>query len=408
MPVYEYTAIDSRGKSTKGSIEADGVRAARQKLRTKGIYATDLKESIELTKTKTRDVKRFFQSNRVAPKDLAVATRQLATLVGAGLPIVSALNALSDQTDSIVLKRIVIDIKENVEEGSALAKAMGNFPKSFPRLYINMVASGEASGTLDKVLLNLADYLEAQLDLRRRVSSALLYPILMLFICTAVVLAMFTFVVPKVVDIFKKQGATLPVPTRVMIAISDFLINYWYLLALAILAVIYFVRWYYGQPKGKLNMDRWMLKLPLFGPLYTKVSTARVTQTLGTLLTSGVGLLAGLEISKNIVGNVHISEALDQAREGVREGKSLAAELRKSGMFPSMVSHMVAVGEKSGELENMLVKVGQAYENEVNASLDGLTSLLEPLLMLVVGAVVLTIVISVLLPMADLINVLQG
>ena len=270
-----------------------------------------------------------------------------------------------------------------------------------------MVASGEASGRLDTVLDNLADYLEAQLELRRKVLSALAYPILMLAICSLVVVALLTFVVPKIVAIFQRQGASLPLPTRVMIGCSDLLVNYWFLAAIGIGFIVMGSRWYYRQEKGRSVVDRALLRLPLFSPLYIKVSTARVASTLSTLLASGVGLLNGLEIVRNIVGNVHIAKAIDDARDGVREGRSLARELAKAGIFPPMLSHMIAVGERSGQLEQMLDKASKSYKSEVDAALSGLTSLLEPLLMIFVGGIVLIIVISVLMPMADLIKVIQ-
>ncbi|MCB0317176.1 MAG: type II secretion system inner membrane protein GspF [Bdellovibrionales bacterium] len=408
MPSYEYTAISKNGKSLKGTIDADNVRTARQKLRSQNIFPTNVKESNSINQFNSRDITKYFSADKIASKDLSVMTRQLATLLGAGLPLVSALQALSEQTDSLVLKRIIIEVRENVEEGSDLASALSEHPKSFPRLYINMVKAGEASGTLDTVMNNLADYLEAQLELKRKIRSALTYPILMLCFSGLVTMVLFIFVVPKVVEIFEKQGATLPLPTRIMLAISYFLRDYWYLVLILIFGSIFLFRWYYKQEHGKAKIDAIVLKLPILGPLYTKIATSRVSRTLATLLSSGVGLLAGLDISKNIVGNVHVTNAIESAKEGVREGKSLAREFSQSGIFPNMLSHMIAVGEKSGELENMLQKASSAYEADVNATLSGLTSLLEPLMMFVVGGVVLCIVIAVLLPMADLINVIGG
>lgn len=407
MPSYEYTALDSRGKKVSGAVDAENIRAARQKLRGQGIFPTDVKEGMEAQANAPRDIKRYFQSNRVGLTDLAIATRQLATLVAAGLPLVSALQALSDQTESMVLKRIVVDVREKVEEGSALAKALGNFPKSFPRLYINMVASGEASGTLDTVLNNLADYLESQLELRRRIGAALTYPILMLALCTLVIIALLTFVVPRIVEIFQKQNVVLPLPTRIMIGLSHLVTGYWYLVIAAAVGLVASARWYYQQPAGRERVDRWLLHLPIYGPIYIKIMTARITRTLGALLSSGVGLLTGLEITKNIIANVHVVRALEEAQEGVREGRSLAKEFSRGGIFPPLIWHMIAVGEKSGQLEDMLSKAGRAYESEVNATLSGITRLIEPLMMIGVGGVVLCIVISVLMPMADLINVVQ-
>ena len=408
MPVFEYVALNSSGREIKGNVDAENIRAARQRLRTQGIFPTTINESNEVAKgSSSRDVKKLFVSNRVSTKELSIATRQLSTLITAGLPLVNALAALADQTDSPVLKRIFVDIREKVEEGRSLAAALGEFPKSFPRLYINMVSSGEASGTLDTVLINLADYLEAQLELQRKVSSALMYPIIMLSICSLVITGLLVFLVPRIFEMFQKQGGTLPLPTRITLAISNFMIHYWYLIIAALVGGFIGIRSYYRQPKGRENIDRWLLRVPIFGHVYTKICTGRITRTLGALLASGVGLLQALEITRNIVANVHFAKSLDDAKEGVREGRSLAKELAKSGLYPSMVGHMIAIGEKSGELEGMLIKTGRAYESEVNATLSGLTSLIEPLMLIVVGGIVFMIVLSVLLPMAELISVVQ-
>lgn len=407
MPVYEYTAIDAGGKKVKGSIDAESLRGARQRLRSKKIFPTDIKEGIAESKNKSRDVTRYFQSSRISAKDLAIMTRQLATLLTAGLPLVDALNALSDQTDSALNKRICIDIRERVEEGSTLANSLKQFPRSFPRLYINMVNSGEASGKLDAVLTNLADYLETQLALRHKVRSAITYPVLMLCFSCLVIIALFVFVIPKVVDMFSQQGLELPLPTKIMILISDFMIGYWWLFPFAFFGSMAGLRAYYAAPNGRSTIDSLILRLPLFGSLYLKVCTARVALTLSALLGSGVQLLNALEITKRIMSNVHLVNALQNAREGVQEGKSLAKELKASNLFPSMLCHMIAVGERSGSLESMLEKAGQAYENDVNASVEGLTSILEPILMILVGMVVFAVVLAVLLPMADLVDQLQ-
>lgn len=408
MSVFEYVALASNGKPVKGTIEADSVRSARQRLRSQNVFPTEIREGTQVQEKQKRDVTRFFQSDRIKAKDLSIITRQLATLVGAGLPLVSALQALSDQCDGLVTKRIVLNIKEKVEEGSSLAKALAAFERSFPSLYVNMVASGEESGTLDTVLENLADYLEGQLDLRRKVTSALFYPILMFCFCTLVVIGLLTFVVPQIIDIFQKQGAILPLPTRILLKISNSLTSFWWIILAVGALGIYGFREYKKTEKGRDTIDHIILRIPLVGSLFTKIATARVARTLGTLLSSGVSILTAMDIAKNIVANVHISRAIETAIAGVREGKSLAGELSRSGYFPSMLSHMVAVGERSGRLEPMLLKAGKAYENEVNSSLSGLTSLIEPLMIIVLGGIVFAIVISVLLPMINLISVVQG
>lgn len=407
MPVFEYQALNQSGKESKGSIDAENMRTARQKLRTQGIFVTDIKESLKIANEKTRDIKSLFESNKISLSELAVATRQLATLLNAGLPLVNALQALAEQVESVVLKRIIIDLREKVQEGNALSKSLTSFPKAFPRLYINMVASGEASGTLDSVLENLADYLEAQQELKRKISSALFYPILMIFFCALVIVGLLMFVVPSIVEIFIKQGATLPLPTRILLSISNLLTSYWYLVIVFIALMVSAMRWYYKQTKGRENIDYWIFKMPVIGNLFRKINVARIARTLSTLLSSGVQLLSALDIVKNIVDNVHLARALENARDGVKEGRSLARELARSNMFPPMLIQMIAVGETSGKLEAMLAKAGKSYENESNAGIMGLTTLIEPIMMIFLGGIVFSIVIAVLLPMIDLITVIQ-
>jgi general secretion pathway protein F len=407
MPVYEYLALNSTGKRIKGTVEADSLRSARQKLRVQNVFPTDIKESLKAQTSSTQDVKKLFQSDRVSLKELTVATRLLATLSAAGLPLVAALLALSEQVDSPSLKRVVVDIKERVEQGSSLAKALGVYPKVFPRLYINMVASGEASGTLDSVLENLAEYYEAQLELKRKVSTALFYPILMFVFCILVVIVLVTFVVPNIVEIFVKQNVKLPLPTRAVIALSDLFIGYWWLILGLVIGLIMYVRHSYATPKGKAWFDKLFLTLPKFGTIYRKVATARIATTLSTLLNGGVEVLAALDIVKNIVGNTHLRKALEDARDGVKEGRSLAKELSKSGHFPNLLSQMVAIGEKSGKLEAMLTRAGKTFSNEANASIAGITTLLEPMIMIFLGGIVFIIILAVLLPMTELMQIVQ-
>jgi general secretion pathway protein F len=407
MPIFEYVAIDKKGKQAKGSIDSENIRVARQKLRSQGIFATEIKESLKANSEPTRDLSRLFQSDKVSATDLAVATRQLATLVGSGFPIVESLGALSEQIDSINFKRIIIDIKEKVQEGSNLAKAMGQFPRAFPKLYVNMVSAGEASGTLEAVFENLADYLEAQVELRRQISSSMFYPILMLVFCVLVVFGLLVFVVPSIVDIFIKQGAKLPLPTQIMLTISNFLTSFWWVLIFLGVGLSYLAGWYYRSERGRANFDLKILRVPLIGSLVLKINCARIARTLGTLLQNGVGLLEALSIVKNIVNNTRLAQAIENARDGVREGKNLSKELAKAGLFPSMLINMIGIGERSGKLESMLSKAGKSYENEVDATLAGLTSLIEPLMMIGLGGVVFSIVISIMLPMVDMINLVQ-
>lgn len=406
MPIYEYAALNASGKKIKGVVDADTLRAARQKLRVQNIFPTEIKESIKAAKDNKQNVSNIF-GDRVSLKDLTIATRLLATLSNAGLPLVGALSSLSEQIEHPSLKRIIVDIKERVEQGSSLAKALAIYPKVFPRLYVNMVTSGEASGTLDTILDNLAEYYEAQMELKRKISGALFYPILMFGFCVLIVIGLVTFVVPNIVEIFVKQKITLPLPTQIVIAVSNAITGYWWAILLTILLAIVLVKYYYGQPKGRAWFDQRLLKAPLFGDIYRKIATARVASTLGTLLNGGVELLTALDIVKNIVGNTHMKKALEDARDGVREGRNLGKELSKSGYFPNLLSQMVSIGEKSGKLENMLSKAGKAFSSEVNASIAGLTSLIEPLMMIVLGGIVFAIVISILMPMMQLMQAVK-
>lgn len=404
MPVFQYTAVSNEGKDLKGTIDADNIRSARSRLRSQGLFVSSISE-MAATQRESKDILQKFRGVSLGAK--AVATRQLATLISAGFPLVTALQSLSDQTENETLRRVLVEVREKVEEGMSLSKALALYPKIFPRLYTNMVQSGEASGTLEAVLSNLANYLEKQLQLRREVSAALFYPALMFVFCFLVVLALVTYVVPQITQIFEKEGAALPTPTVILIGLSDFIIGYWPLLIIFAIAIFYLLVRYYNTPNGRENFDRKILKVPLFGELYRRVLTARVSLTLSALLGSGVNLLQGLEISRNIVGNVHFQRALDEASIGVREGRSLGREIAKSGIFPSLLSSMITLGEQSGQLEQMLERAAKNYESEVKAQIDGITSLIEPIMIIVLGGIVFSIVIAILLPIMDMINIVQ-
>ena len=407
MPVFEYAGIDRNGKKLKGTVDADNPRAARQKLRSQSIFASDLKEAQVIQKSSQKDVSQYFRREAFSQKELSITTRQMATLFSAGLPLVSVLTAAADQTEAPVIRRILVAVREDVEQGASLSTAMQKHPRAFPKLYVSMIAAGEASGTLDSVLLNLADHLEAQVELMGKVRAALMYPVFMLIVCFAVIMGLFIFVVPKIVEIFVKQKVALPLPTQITMAISNFLVGYWWLVIMMIIGSVILVKWYHATDDGRKQFDKILMKLPIFSPIYVKIYTARVAQTLGTLLNSGVQLLTAMEICQRIVDNVHVVKAISDAREGVREGRSLADEMKKSRLFPSMLTHMIAVGEKSGELESMLMRAGKAYKTEVDTTLSGLTRVLELLLIVVVGCIVLWVVMSVMMPMIDMIDLVQ-
>lgn len=402
MAVFEYEALTSTGRKTKGSVDADSERVARQRLRSKGIFPTAMEESRTKQKQRSWNITFDKGSRRVGTVQLAIMTRQLATLLAAGMPLVEALRSLIEQTEHPRLRHVVAEVADQVNEGSSLAKALQNHPRVFPKLYVNMVASAETSGTLDMVLERLADLFEGQATLRRKLTSALTYPILMLLLCVGAVILLLAFVVPEITAIFEEQGATLPLPTQVVIALSSLMQRFGLVLLALLIVALAGLKKYYKTSPGQHRIDRIKLKLPILGPLTLKVASTRFARNLGVMLASGVELLRALGIAKNILGNVILEEAVEAATEGVREGRALSAELKKSRLFPSMLVQMIAIGERSGELEPLLIRVADSYESEVNSFLAGLTSVLEPVLILILACVVGGILLSVMLPMLEM------
>ena len=396
MPLFEYTGLNAAGKKVSGAVEGAGRRAVLQKLKDQGIFPTTLREETSAARGKAAPRLRLIR--RVPVTELATATRQLATLLGAGLPLDEALGTIGSQLENVQLARAFNGVREEVVQGQSLHAALGAHPRLFPVIYVNMVQVGENTGTLDQVLQRLADFLEDQAKMRSRIQSAMAYPILMTIIGIGVLFLLFAFVVPKVVRMLEDLGQTLPLPTLLLIRTSDFLSSWWWVfLLLAILAFWALSRWA-GTETGRLKLDRLMLKLPLFGRLNLLVATARFTRTLGTLLRSGVPMLKALEISTNLMQNRVLRQVLEETSVAVREGEGLAPPIRRSGVFPPMVAQMAAVGERSGELEDMLFRVADTYEHQVDMTLNGLLSLLEPLMILVMGTVVGFIVLAILLP----------
>ncbi|MCB0345384.1 MAG: type II secretion system inner membrane protein GspF [Bdellovibrionales bacterium] len=402
MAVFEYTALNASGRKVKGVVDAESLRAARSKLKAQGVFPTTLDEAKTRTLGRSAKGTSIFGERRVGSAQLGIATRQLATLVGAGMPLVEALKALGDQLDQPRLKAVIADIASRVNEGSTFADAIRAHPRVFPKLYPNMIASAEASGTLEVVLDRLAELLESSATLRRQVFAALAYPILMLFLCLGVVILLLTYVVPQITEIFEEHGGVLPLPTRIVIALSDFIQSQWIPCVVLCGLIVVAITRYYQTEAGRERIDGFRLKFPVFGALTTKAAAARFSRTLGTMLSSGVELLTALTIVKNIIGNVVIENAIADAREGVREGKNLADELDKSGVFPRLLVQMTAIGEKTGELESMLLRAARAYESEVNTVISALTAVLNPILILLLAGIVGMILVSVLLPMLEM------
>ena len=403
MSIYEYTALDEKGRESKGFVDAMSVAAARQKLREEGVYPTEINQAVDKKDTALTGVLGINLWQRVSTKDVSVFTRQLSTLLGAGIPLVPSLSVLIAQTKNQLLKQTLAQIREQVNEGKSLTQGMLNFPRIFPPFYVNMIRAGESSGTINLVLERLADFSENQQALMSKIRSALAYPIIMLFIGSAVIFLLMTFVVPKITGIFTDMHQTLPLITVVLIGISNFLKSFWWLILILLAAAIAAFKYMTtGTEAGKRLWDTAKLKIPVWGQVNRKIAIARFCRTLATLLQSGVPLLSSMEIVRNVVNNILIGEAISKASKDVEEGKGLSGPLTQSGLFPPMVTEMVAVGEQSGTLEKMLNRVATAYETESQSDIMVMTSLLEPLMILVMGLVVGFIVISILLPIFEM------
>jgi general secretion pathway protein F len=403
MPVYTYSALDARGKETKGVINADSARAARVKLRQSGLFTKELLETTEAeTPERNRRLTLLQAVRRVRPQDITVMTRQFATLLAANLTVVDALTALIEQTENRTLQRTLIQVRESVLEGSSLATALGQHRRVFAQLFVNMVRAGEASGALPLVMLRLADFSERQLDTRKKITAKMYYPLFMIAIGGIILFALLTYVVPTVTTLFSNMRRTLPWPTLVLISVSNFLQAYWWLLLLGLLGIFLALRQYRRTARGERLFDTWKIRAPLIGKLALKVAMSRFTRTLGILLHSGIPLLDALDIACAVVNNSVLAAAISTARDAIREGADIAGPLKASGYFPPLVSHMISIGEKSGQLEDMLLRVAEAYDNEVATSVEGLTSLVEPIIIVVMAMVVFGIMLAVLLPIFEL------
>ncbi len=403
MPVYEYTALDKAGKNKTGIIDADSAVAARQKLRGTGIFPVEVKETAARPKDQPAGqvtVSTLFK--RVRPGEVSVVTRQLSTLLGAGITLVPALEALITQVANPLLKKIMAQIKESVNEGNSLAFSLSQHPKVFSQIYINMVRAGEASGSLDLVLDRLAEYSEHQQALRGRVKAALAYPIFMFFIGTLVLLFLVTVVVPQITKVFSDMHQTLPLPTLILINVSEFLKSFWWLLLACLVVAVILLKQFRKTPKGSYIWDEIKIRVPVFGSISLRLAIARFGRTLGNLLDSGVPLLTALEIVRIIVNNVLISDVIDNAMDEIQAGKSLAAPLSRSTWFPPMAIQMISVGEQSGELEKMLNKIADIYEREAESRITVMTSMLEPIMILVMALVVGFMLVSILLPIFEM------
>ncbi len=408
MAVFEYTGIESAsGKSVKGYRDAENARALRTILRKDGVLLTSAIEGSEKKKKQSRDIDLLAPFRRVTGGDVAVMTRQLATLVRAGIPLVESISALTEQVEKEQMVRVLTAVRQGLKEGTSFSRSLSFHPKVFPPLYVNMVAAGEASGMLEIVLERLADFMESQSRLKGKLMAALAYPVAMAVFASALIGFLMVTVVPQLTSIFDNLGQALPWYTRLLIFSSNTLSELWWLILILGAGAGYgFVKWK-KTPKGHLTWDAFQLSMPLFGRLNLLASLARFTRTLATLLGSGVQLLPAMEIGKNVLENIKLENVIAEAIGSIREGESIAEPLKRSGAFPPMVTHMIAVGEKSGQLEDMLQNVSRAYEAEVETKIATVTSLLEPIMIVVMGGAVGFIVVSIMMPLMQMNNLVQ-
>lgn len=402
MPIFEYRGLNKAGRNVRGTVDAENQRMAKAKLKKDGIFVTDLKDKSKSLAKKAKG-KKTNSSRGVSVSELSMMTRQLATLLRANIPLVDALSAVADQVENPHLAEAVADIKNMVNEGGSFHKALGKYPKMFDKIYVSLCEAGEMSGTLDAILIRLAEFKEAQTALSAKVRSAMLYPVLMLGFTMLLLAVLFIYVIPKIVAVFESQpDLKLPWYSIVVIDISGFLVNYWHVLIGGVVVTYLLFQNWKNTPAGRAQWDAIYLKLPLIGQIGRVVAVSRFTRTLSTLLNGGVPMLTAMGIVRNVVDNEVIAKAIDIGRENISEGESIAGPLKKSGQFPPLVIHMINIGEKTGDLENMLLQVSDAYDFQVKTKIEGLTSLLEPIMIIVMGCVIGIIVFAIMIPMFQL------
>jgi type IV pilus assembly protein PilC len=400
MAVFRYSAKDSTGRLISGVIEADNDAMVIDRLRDMGFFITSLERTVERT-----DVFQYLQGLfGIGLRDLAIFSRQFATMVNSGLSLVRTMHILEQQTTNRRLREIITQIRLDVEAGRPLSDAMAKHPKAFSSLYVNMVKAGETGGVLDEVLERVATYLEKEQALRQKIRSAMVYPILLTLAALGGLFFMTIVILPQFENLFKELGGSgqLPLPTQMAMAVSVAIRRFWWLLFLVLAVVVYVLRRYVNTPSGRLRYDRFKLRMPVLGELNRKIVVARFTRTLGTLIASGVPIMQSLEVVAKAIDNMVIGSAIDAVRASIREGQTIAIPLQFSGVFPPMVVQMAKVGEETGALEQMLEKVADFYDVEVETAVAGLTSMLEPILIIFMGVVVGAMVISLYLPIFQL------
>jgi type IV pilus assembly protein PilC len=392
MPVYKWEAKAKNGQVKKGELEADNEAAVNNFLRRQQMTPVKVK-------AKPKDIVLFGGGGKkVTQKDIVIFVRQFSTMIDAGLPLVQCLDILGSQQPNPTFKKVILQVKDDVEGGSTFADALKKHPKVFDTLFVNLVAAGEIGGILDTILNRLADYIEKTEKLKTKVKSAMVYPLSICVVAVFITAGLLMFVIPIFEKMFSDMGGTLPLPTAIVIAMSDFLIAYWYAIFGGMYAAFIGFKKYYASKKGRAVCDRLFLKLPVAGDIIRKNSVCKFCSTMGTMLSSGVPILDALDITSKTAGNVVIEEALIETRNAISEGKTIVEPLEKTKVFPSMVIQMIAVGEATGAMDAMLNKIAEFYGDEVDTAVDGLTALMEPAIMVVLGGLVGGLIIAMYLP----------
>jgi type IV pilus assembly protein PilC len=403
MPLFSYTATNPEGKITTGTADLSDKNAVIDMLTRQKLRPISIKERTE--STSGFSLARLFKSKRIKPDALAIFTRELSAMVGAGVPLLRALNSLEKHTESPALKRILIGITKDVEGGSALADALAKYPNDFNDVYVNMVRAGEAAGILDGILQRLALQQEKNNSIRKKIKSAMTYPTVLISITVVAFLGLMLFVIPQISNILRELGgpdAQLPVLTRIMLSISDFFVGRWFIVLPVLAGIIILITRYIKTPKGKRRFHKFILKLPVIKTIITKITVAQFARTFSVLMGAGVAVLESLRITAHSVGNVIYEEALIETIEEVKNGKQLSRVIAINDLFPPIVSQMLAVGEETGQTDKVLIKVADFYEDEVEVAISGLSSLIEPLMIIIIGGLVGIIAASVMMPIAGL------
>src|SRR5579884_2226631 len=398
MPQFTYTARTVSGELKSATVDAPNRDEVIKQLRQQKLNVVKIDESAAAPKKRLGSIKM---------RDIVIFTRQFSTMINSGLPLVQALDILAQQSENPALKDVTRQVVFDVESGNTVADALRQHPKAFSELYVNMVAAGEAGGILDTILMRLAIFMEKNDALVRKVKGAMIYPGVIMTVAAIAITVLLIFVIPTFQTMFASANIALPLPTRIVIGASHFLKSYWYVIGAAIAAGIFSLKRYYATPAGKLAIDRLMLKAPVLGDVLRKSAVSRFTRTLGTLISSGVSILDGLEITAKTAGNMVIHNAVMESRASIAGGETIAAPLKKSQVFPPMVISMISVGEQTGGLDEMLTKIADFYDEEVDAAVSGLLALMEPLMIVFLGVVVGGMVIAMYLPIFDMVNAVQ-